>query len=560
MKYRNKLISTEGTIRRTSNVYNQIKRIAWTCNNCGSDTIFGVNYNDKLNPPKNKCNFCGKQKGYTLNVEKSQFVDMQKFTIQENLEHVQRGFKPAQIEGFLEDAQINTIKPGDKVRVNGIIELRNKDKKNRFKEYILTENIEQLNKEYEDLVITSDDVHNFQEYSKTHDVIEKFKTRIAPNLHGYDEVKEAITLQLFSADTTTNPDGTTSRGDIHILLVGDPGIGKSQILKSVVEIVPRGIYTSGKSSSGAGLTASAVKDESDSWTLEAGAMVLADKGMVCIDEFDKMREEDRSSIHEALEQQTISMAKAGNITTMYSRCSVLAAANPKFGVFNERKTIHEQINLTPTLLSRFDLVFLIRDVKDMDNDAKVALSILKQNTLDQEDDFEYDKYVSYARTHIHPVEDLEASERLVKFYQDWRNTSDVNEDSLIVTSRQFMGLVRLARASARARLSDTVTIDDVERAINLQEYCIRNNGYSVNESTQPMKVVDKLDKLWEKILKLADDYYNKVPNSILMKEASNLGIATADCRQFLVTKDDLGEFVYDTEMSTWSLRDYEDKN
>ena len=484
---------------------------------------------------------------------------MQKFIIQENLEHVQRGFKPAQIEGFLEDAQINTIKPGDKVRVNGIIELRNKDKKNRFKEYILTENIEQINKEFEDIHITNEDIKYFKKYTETHDIIEIFKNKVAPTLHGYDEVKEAITLQLFSADTTTNPDGTTSRGDIHILIIGDPGIGKSQILKSVVELVPRGIYTSGKSSSGAGLTATAIKDENDSWTLEAGAMVLADKGMVCIDEFDKMREEDRSSIHEALEQQTISMAKAGNITTMYSRCSVLAAANPKFGTFNESKSIQEQIKLTPTLLSRFDLIFLIRDNKDTENDAQVALSILQSNNINTSEELDFKKYISYARKHVHPVEDEEATERLVKFYQDWRSTSEVNCDSLPVTARQFMGLVRLARASARARLSDTVTIADVERAINLQEYCIRNTGYSVDVQTQPMKMGDKLELFWNKIPGLAQDYNNKIPQNIIKKTGDELGIPHDEVKQYILMKDDLGEFVCDPELQLWSLRDYEDK-
>ena len=482
---------------------------------------------------------------------------MQKFTLQENIEHIKSGFKPAQIEGFLEDAQVDTIKPGDKVSINGIIELRNKNKTNKFKEYILTENIELLNKEYEDIPITQDDINLFHEYAKTHDMIHEFKNRVAPNLHGYDEVKEAITLQLFGSNTTLNNDGTKNRGDIHILLIGDPGIGKSQILKSVVELVPRGIYTSGKSSSGAGLTASAVKDEHETWTLEAGAMVLADKGMVCIDEFDKMREADRSSIHEAMEQQTISMAKAGNIITMNSRCSVLAAANPKFSSFNEHKSIQEQIKLKDTLLSRFDLIFVLKDKKDRDYDRDVALSILNQEYEEEElVDFDYKKYVSYVRKNIHPQEDEGAKQLLVKFYQDWRETSEVNGDSTIVTARQFMGLRRLARASARARLSDTVTVDDVQRAVRLEEYCIRNTGYSVNESTTPMKVEDKLEKFKGLLPGLAEEWNNHVPTKVMLADMDKAGINRDDSLNWLNAMDDTGYMVCDPEDQVWSLRDY----
>lgn len=552
---RGKLISTEGTVRKTSTVYNQIQTIAWTCNNCGSDTVYTVDYEDKITPPKDKCNYCNKKKGYTLNTDKSVFKDVQKFTLQENLEHVQSGFKPAEITGFLEDAQVNTIKPGDKVTVNGVIELRNKNKTNKFREYLLTEHCEHMNKEYEEIQVTPEDVQKFKEYAESHDMITEFKQRIAPTLHGYDIVKEALVLQIFGSDTTHNPDGTYNRGDIHILLIGDPGIGKSQILKSIVNVVPRGIYTSGKSSSGAGLTASAVKDETDNWNFEAGAMVLADKGMVCIDEFDKMRDSDRSAIHEALEQQTISMAKAGNIVTLNSRCSVLAAANPKYGRFNERKSIQEQINLSDTLLSRFDLIFILRDRRDREYDKQVALSILNSTTTTPGDDFDYKKYVSYVRQAVNPTVSEEAEEMLVKYYQDWRGTSDVNDDGFIVTARQFMGLTRLAKASARARLSDKVTVEDVERAVKLENYCLNNTGYSIDETNKPMKVEDKLDKFKELLPSLSESWNNKIPSRILFREADKLGVPRDDALNWLTAMDETGYIVLDPDDQVWSLRD-----
>jgi replicative DNA helicase Mcm len=514
-----------------------------------------VGYDDKVKMPKTRCEFCNRKDGYVFDELQSEFKDVQYYILQENLEDVDNGFKPAIITCVLEDEQVNTIKPGDKVRVNGLVELRNKKQENRFKEYLLTENVEQINKEFEEINITPSEIAQFKEYVKHNDIFETFSKAIAPTLNGYDKVKEAITLQLFASDTTKNVDGTNNRGDIHILLLGDPGIGKSQILKSVVELVPRGIYTSGKSSSGAGLTAAAVKDENDGWTLEAGAMVLADKGFVCIDEFDKMREEDRSAIHEALEQQTISIAKAGTITTMFSRCSVLAAANPKYSSFQERKPIREQTNLTDALLSRFDLIFILEDKCDFDKDMQVAYSIL-DNVQYETESFEFQKYISYAREEIHPVESVAAREKLVKFYADWRKTASVNDDSNPVTARQFMGLKRLARASARARLSDVVTLEDVDRAISLEECCIQGNGYTVDESTGTMKMVDKFDALREKIPKLAIDYGDKIPSHILYKEGAACDISREDCKSWLLSLDDMGKLVYDPTDDCWSYRDY----
>jgi len=194
-------------------------------------------------------------------------------------------------------------------------------------------------------------------------IYDNVKRSIAPSIYGYDEVKEALALQLFSGVSKGLPDGTRIRGDIHILLVGDPGIAKSQLLRYISKLSPRGIYTSGKSSTSAGLTATAVKDElgDGRWTIEAGALVLADKGIACIDEMDKMRSEDRSALHEAMEQQTISVAKAGVMATLKSRCALLAAANPKFGRFDKFEGIAQQINLSPALMSRFDLIFVLTD-------------------------------------------------------------------------------------------------------------------------------------------------------------------------------------------------------
>jgi replicative DNA helicase Mcm len=217
--------------------------------------------------------------------------------------------------------------------------------------------------EFEEIEISQDDEEMIMAMSRDPEIYENIRKSIAPSIYGYEDVKEALGLQLVSGFEKNLPDGARIRGDIHILLVGDPGIAKSQLLRYMIKISPRGIYTSGKSSTSAGLTATAVKDElgDGRWTIEAGALVLADKGIAAIDEMDKMNNEDKSALHEAMEQQTISVAKAGVMATLKSRCSLLAAANPKLGRFDKYEPIAPQINLTPALMSRFDLIFVLTD-------------------------------------------------------------------------------------------------------------------------------------------------------------------------------------------------------
>ena len=235
--------------------------------------------------------------------------------------------------------------------------------------------------EFEEIEIDPEEEKLILEMSCDPEIYEKIRGSIAPSIYGYDDVKEALALQLVSGFEKHLPDGARIRGDIHILLVGDPGIAKSQLLRYMIKISPRGIYTSGKSSTSAGLTATAVKDElgDGRWTIEAGALVLADKGIAAIDEMDKMDNEDKSALHEAMEQQTISVAKAGVMATLKSRCSLLAAANPKLGRFDKYEPIAPQINLTPALMSRFDLIFVLTDDPDTKRDSAIAQHILKSN-------------------------------------------------------------------------------------------------------------------------------------------------------------------------------------
>jgi replicative DNA helicase Mcm len=348
-------------------------------------------------------------------------------------------------------------------------------------------------------------------------------------------VKEAIALQLFGGSAKLLEDKTRIRGDIHILIVGDPGIGKSQMLKYVSKLAPRGIYTSGKGTSGVGLTAAAVRDELGGWSLEAGALVLGDRGNVCVDELDKMRPEDRSAIHEALEQQTISIAKAGIMATLNSRCSVLAAANPKYGRFDRFKPTAEQINLPSTILSRFDLIFVIEDKPDPDRDKRLAghiLRIHKNTSIPFEIDPELlRKYIAYARKEVHPKLTQEAMRVLEEFYVGMRGGVDDEEDAPVpITARQLEALVRLSESSARIRLSQEVTDYDAKRAILLQQKCLKQVGYDPEtgkvdidkvEGRTPKSDRDKYRLISETIKRLEDEYNGKAPKQILMDELEN---------------------------------------
>ncbi len=295
--------------------------------------------------------------------------------------------------------------------------------------------------------------------------------------------RSCIIGQMFSGVQKVRPDGMKTRGDIHILLIGDPGAAKSQMLKYVSALAPKGRYVVGKSSSGAGLTAAAVKDEfTGTWALEAGALVLANGGMCAIDEMDKMDATDRSSMHEVMEQQTVTVSKASIQATLSARTIILAAANPKYGRFDPYTPIPDQINLPDTLISRFDLIFAIRDIPSREKDTSLAEHILSLHENPEEENVPMSaemlrKYIAYARTNCAPKLTKGAIEVIREFYVNIRNQNSEDEKAPIpLTARQLEALVRLAEASAKIRLSDTVTKADATRGIDLLTHCLKQVG------------------------------------------------------------------------------------
>ena len=398
-----------------------------------------------------------------------------------------------------------------------------------FKNYIYVNHIEPLEQEFEELHLSEEDEEKIIELSQDPHIYDKIIKSTAPSIRGYREVKEAIALQLFGGAAKQLEDETKLRGDIHILIVGDPGIGKSQILKYVSRLAPRSIYTSGKGTSGAGLTAAAVRDELGGWSLEAGALVLGDQGNVCVDELDKMRSEDRSALHEALEQQTVSIAKAGIMATLNSRCSVLAAANPKFGRFDRFKVLAEQIDLPAPIISRFDLIFVIEDKPSREKDSDLAKHILeihKENTVNYEIEPELlRKYIAYARKNINPRLTDEANEILREFYVNTRNSNPEEQGAVPITARQLEATIRLAEASAKIKLKDKVEAEDANKAVKLTMFCLKDIGVDpetgeididrIGDGT-PKSDRDKIQRVTEEIALLEEEFAGDAPLNVLL--------------------------------------------
>ncbi len=504
-----KMMAVDGLVKKRTEVRPKLQIGAFQCSKCGA--VIRIEQEEDILKEPSECyedqGGCGRVSSFKLLTNLSQFVDSQKIEIQENPEGLRGGAQPERISVFLEDDLVGEIAPGDRVVVNGILHSmqrrRGTFRLTSFAKTMEAVSIENQELAFEEVEVTPEDEKEILKISKDPEIYDKIKKSIAPTIYGMDVEKEALILQLFGGMAKQMPDGTRIRGDIHALFVGDPGTAKSQMLNYMSKLSPRSVYASGKASSAAGLTAAAVRDEfgEGQWTLEAGALVLADMGIACIDEIDKMDDQDRSSLHQAMEQQEISVAKAGINATLKSRCALLAAANPKLGRFDEFLPIHEQINMPPALLSRFDLIFSILDKPHRQKDTDLATHILMTHkagevsenilktkkskyTKKQQEGFIKSvlpvfepeflrKYVAYAKRTIYPVMTDEALEILKSYYVDFRNSS---EDTVTFTPRQLEAFVRLSEASAKIRLSQEVTIDDAKRAIYIIDQYLRRVG------------------------------------------------------------------------------------
>ena len=450
------------------------------------------------------CGMNSRQTRFQLLHDRSVLINSQFIELQELPEQVRGGIQPERLSCIAEHDLTGKVNPGDRVKANGVLFIRSQRKNGKdtpvFDIFLRMQSLERQNLALEEIVVSDEEEAEIRDLASSPDIYDRLSSSIAPSIFGMEKIKETLMLQLFGGVARLNPDGTRNRGDIHILLMGDPGVAKSQLLAYMGKISPRGRFTSGMSASAAGLTAAAVQDSNADgrWTLEAGALVLADQGLAAIDEFDKMNQSDRSSMHEAMEQQRISISKAGINASLRTRCAVLAAANPKAGRFQPVSEVPftGQINLDPPLISRFDVIWLLTDEPSEDKDAKIAGHIVnnrfsgtsellvnegsapdptKQSSVivtpsHTEGHLHRDfmrKYIAFSKRSIHPNLDEEARRFIIDYYVGERKKSGDFQDSVAITARSLEALARLTEASARIRLAETATLQDAERAVRL---------------------------------------------------------------------------------------------
>lgn len=456
---------------------------------------------------------------YIIVHSKSQFMDHQILKLQESHDHVPVGEMPRHITISCDRQLTNRVKPGSRVTITGIYSIYQQKKVKSAavairNAYIRVLGINSENDNENTNIFSPEEEEEFIKMSRDPQIYEKFSNAIAPSIFGNGDIKKAILCLLMGGSKKILPDGLRLRGDINVLLLGDPGTAKSQLLKFAEKVAPISVYTSGKGSSAAGLTASVQRDPvTREFYLEGGAMVLADGGIVCIDEFDKMRDEDRVAIHEAMEQQTISIAKAGITTILNSRTSVLAAANPIFGRYDDMKLPGENIDFQTTILSRFDMIFIVKDEHNEKRDIQIASHVMNIHTgktpQSSTEGGEYDigkmrKYINYCRLKCAPRLTPQASEKLSSYFIEIRKQVHTGEQqrnersSIPITIRQLEAIVRISESIAKIHLSPVATEKHVDEAIRLFRASTMN---AVNEGSNIRADLVKEVRLIEQELK-----------------------------------------------------------
>jgi replicative DNA helicase Mcm len=556
----NKLLGVSGMVVRSSEVKPLGKRLAYRCLNC-NQISFSQLKGLSLKKPM-RCTSCA-EKELEMDVENSLFIDFQLVRLQELPEDLPAGQLPHYIEVTILGDLVDQCRPGDRIMLTGIIRIDQEpsfggtsasQKTSLFRLRMEGNNIEYLGgragdkktRSMERISISADDERQILMLSNKPDIYDKLVSSFAPHVFGHEVIKESILLLIVGSVTKKLDDGSARRGDINVLLVGDPGTAKSEMLKFAAKVAPRGLYTSGRGSTAAGLTAAVVRDKSGIMMLEAGAVVLGDQGLVCIDEFDKIKAEDRSALHEVMEQQTCSVAKGGIVATLNARTSILSAANPMYGKYDPYKNITENVNLPIPLLTRFDLVYVIRDLPEKDKDRKIASHILEIHKDVQKSSQGainidlFGKYLAFAKQIVEPELTREAINIIRDYYMTMRN---VDSDSMItVTPRQLEGLVRLATARARLLLKERVEQEDAERALFLVQRMLETAGVDVNTGKvdlgvlhgKPFSEISKLKLFMEIFSSISGEEKNDVEENVFIGELVKTGkFNDSDARSYI---------------------------
>jgi len=532
------------------------------CQKCNQMTKVPCNNGlDSAHVPRN-CSLgdgaCGLDPFVVLPAE-SRFVDTQKLKLQERPEDVPTGELPRHCILIADRALVDRVVPGTRVTVLGIHSLMSSGPKGNVaglgQPYI---RVVGLQEDFSGLargapVFSQEEVAAFRKFAAQPDVQDRIFGMVAPQIFGSEDIKKAVACLLFGGSRKRLPDGVTLRGDINVLLLGDPSTAKSQFLKFVERTAPIAVYTSGKGSSAAGLTATVVRDAGTrEFYLEGGAMVLADGGVVCIDEFDKMRDEDRVAIHEAMEQQTISIAKAGITTVLNARAAVLAAANPPSGKYDNLKSAQENIDLQSTILSRFDLIFIVKDERNRDRDRQIAAHVVKvhanagavddktEEQLEQERFLK--RYIQYAKSRVHTRLSPEAARvlgaRYVKYRADVAKAQASGRGSVgsvPITVRQLESLIRTSESLARMTLQETATEAHVTTALALFDVATMDAVKSgltegITFTREQIAEVDRVTKQIQRRIQVG----GRVSERRLIGELTGLGIREDLVRRAIV--------------------------
>ncbi|XP_058812269.1 DNA replication licensing factor Mcm5 [Topomyia yanbarensis] len=533
-----RLVKVAGIIISASGIKAKATKISIQCRSC-SNVIPNLPVNPGLEGYQlpRKCNTeqAGRPKcpldPYFIMPDKCRCVDFQVLKLQELPDFIPQGEIPRHMQLFCERSLCERVVPGNRVLIHGIFSIRKIGKPSkqdgREKAIVgvrapymrvigITVDTEGVGAVSRFNNITTEEESKFRKMAANPNIYDSLTASLAPSIFGSQDIKKAIVCMLFGGSRKRMPDGLNRRGDINILLLGDPGTAKSQLLKFVEKVAPIAVYTSGKGSSAAGLTASVMRDPATrNFVMEGGAMVLADGGVVCIDEFDKMKEDDRVAIHEAMEQQTISIAKAGITTTLNSRCSVLAAANSIFGRWDDTKG-EENIDFMPTILSRFDMIFIVKDVHDQTRDITLAKHVMNihMNANKAMDAPEgeiplavFKKYINYCRTHCGPRLNEEGAEKLKSRYVLMRGGAGEQERqsdkrlSIPITVRQLEAIIRISESLAKMQLQPFATDAHVTEALRLFQVSTLDaamsgslagaEGFTTEEDTEMLNRIEK---------------------------------------------------------------------
>lgn len=535
---KDKLISVEGLLTRTAEAKLQIITGVFECRKCGRlQKLLQTDREEIKYPPACPCGVAGKN-AFSFSEADSTFKDSQKIEIQEPIEILSGGEEAQKIVMWSDYDLVNRFKVGQRVIATGIVHGDFK-KKSLVEKYLEVVHIQKLDKEFSELDITPQEKEQIVALSKDPNINTKIRNSISPDIWGHDVVKDTLSLVLFGgAYTKAN---RQFRSDIHILLIGDPGLGKSKLAQQAIELSPIHIYVSGKSASGAGLTVSMIKDDfgDGGYTIKAGATVLGCGGVVAIDEFDKINDIDKASLHEVMESQSVSLAKGGVVATFKANPAIVAIANPKGTRFDPYQPIGEQFEIPPSLLSRFDVILPFREGTIQEEREMALVDFIydkreKAKTEGGGGKPEIDrellrKYIAYARRNIIPEASKEAKELITRYYIDLRKLAE-KQKAIPATPRQLEALIRLSEASAKMRLSNMVEKVDADRAIEIMRFFLREIGTDSETGEVDIGIMytgtttSKIErtKMVLKLIREADNHMIEEPELIRQAQQFNI--------------------------------------